>query len=268
MQRDDFAEFSTLLDGVFDLLGKTPAAKIVSAPAKAIFFQALAQHPMQAVRSALGVYVSRGEFTPTPGAINKIIADEAMRDGRLGPEEAWALALTSMDEADTVVWSTETAEAFRIARPVLSSSGAISARKTFLEAYERLVTAARVTHAPVEMVVSMGWDKHRMKLALHYAVKNRQIAAPQAQALLPAPDVDRKELTDSQRAQLGKVLAMLSEGDRKKQEQLARGAQERLGDEMAKDMEIAQKVAQYQADRNTVARMEQGIVEQAGNISH
>jgi hypothetical protein len=34
-------------------------------------------------------------------------------------EEFWVISLTSRDEVDTVVWTTECAEAFSLAKPIL-----------------------------------------------------------------------------------------------------------------------------------------------------
>ena len=49
----------------------------------------------------------------TLGAVLERIEEQ---DGRPGADEAWAIALGALDEADTVVWTDEMAEAFAIAR--------------------------------------------------------------------------------------------------------------------------------------------------------
>lgn len=204
----------------------------------------LEPYPMHVVVAALQAYVDEnGEFAPIPAGIAKRCK---LMDGRLGPEEAWALALTSLDQSDTVVWSTECAEAFRIVKPVLESSGAISARKGFIEAYERLVTAARALRQPVEWVTSIGWDMAKRKLALSRAVKTGILPAPAAVALLPAPAVEKAALTDHEREQLHKVLGILADGAAARQRRLERAEQERLGAEMALDIEIQRKVDQHQ----------------------
>lgn len=258
MREADFDEFSELLKAAFDILGKTPAAKVISSTTLALWFQALAEYPLPAVRAALGAHIRRGKFTPTPADIIEHLEAAGQQDNRLGPEESWALALTSVDQSDTVVWTTECAEAFRIAAPVLSSSGPISARKTFLEAYDRLVSIARAAHEPAEWVTTIGWDMRKRKLALARAVKAGFLPAPAAMALLPAPEVEKEPLTDKERTQLRSVLALLAAGDAARQIKLERAEQERLGDEMAKDIEIQAEVDQYQASADSiqVARME------------
>lgn len=270
MRQADFNEFAELLTAAFDLIGKTPAAKLVSPTAQALFFQSLGKYPLPIVRTAMAAHIQRGKFTPTPADIIEQIETAAHRDNRLGAEEAWALALTSQDQSDTVVWSTETAEAFRIAGPVLAASGAISARKAFLEAYERLVAAARAAHEPVQWVTSVGWDMGKRKLALGRAVKAGFLPAPAAVALLPAPEQEREPMTDDERAKLRKVLDLLADGAEKKRRQLERGEQERKGEEMAKDIAIQAGVDQYlagQADHAQVGRMERRRVARAGGVA-
>lgn len=204
----------------------------------------LAPYPMSVIAAAMQSYVDEnGEFAPIPAGIAKRCK---LMDGRLGAEEAWALALTSLDQSDTVVWSTECAEAFRIVKPVLDASGAISARKGFIEAYERLVGAARAVHKPVEWVTSVGWDMGKRKLALARAVEAGVLPAPAAVALLPAPPVEKEALTDHQRQQLHKVLGMLADGEAARRQKAERAEQERLGAEMALDIEIQQKVDRHQ----------------------
>ena len=108
----------------------------------------LEPYPLRTVAAAMQAYRDEnGEFAPVPAGIAKRCK---LMDGRPGAEEAWAIALIGQDEMASVVWTTEIAEAFRICRPVLGSSGAISARKPFLEAYERIVAAARLERRPAE----------------------------------------------------------------------------------------------------------------------
>jgi hypothetical protein len=136
-------------------------------------------------------------------------------DGRPGAEEAWAIALRGTDEADTVVWTQEIAAAFAICRPVLDSSGAISARKPFLEAYTRLMTEARAVRRPAEWVVSLGTDKRLQAQAIKAAAAAGQLPAPVQAALLEGPAGDPTP-DSAARAQLGRIRKMLKdmEGER------------------------------------------------------
>lgn len=232
-------EFAQLLAQVMASYGKPlPDAVIVQS-----WWTSLAPFSGAVVRAAFDAYaMEKPDFAPAP---NSIAARCRLLDGRPGAEEAWALALTSLDQSDTVVWSTECAEAFRIIKPVLDSSGAISARKGFVEAYERLVASARASQEPVQWVTSIGWDLSKRKLALGRAVKNGLLPEPAAVALLPAPPVEKEALTERERAQLHKVLSILADGEAARQLKLERAEQERLGAEMALDIEIQRKVDQH-----------------------
>lgn len=252
MRTDDFDEFAQLLDDAYDLIG-SGANKVISGGAKSLFFAAMGPYSLAQFRAALSAHCldkARGRFTPKPADIIEQIEASALNDGRPGAEEAWAIALTSLDEADTVIWSTECAEAFRIAKPVLDASGAISARKGFIEAYERLVGAARAARRPVEWVTSIGWDMGKRELALTRAVGAGVLPPPVVAALLPAPPVEKEALTDHDRQQLQKVLVMLTEGEAARRRKVERAEQERLGGEMALDIEIAAKVENYTKEQN------------------
>lgn len=117
MQPRDFPEFSDLLDDVWGLKGQP-----LTAGQKAMFFRAMAQYPLIEVRAGLDAHIrdpKRGQFLPMPAdviaQINGLVAD----DGRPGAEEAWAVAYRATNEAATVVWTDEMAEAFGLARPLL-----------------------------------------------------------------------------------------------------------------------------------------------------
>lgn len=204
----------------------------------------LAPYPLRVVEIAFQAYRDEnGAFAPVPAGI-------AMRckvmDGRPGAEEAWAIALTSQDEADTVVWSDETAEAFRICRPVLESSGAISARKPFLEAYSRLVAQARAERRPMQVAASLGWDKSRHAAALRQAVTVGMLPAPAVAGLLAGPAGDPATPDAGARAQLARIKEMMAgmcvDTDAKRQAALD---QERAADEDWK-RRTNEQVAQYQ----------------------
>lgn len=233
MRTDDFDDFSALLDATYDLIG-SGVNKLISAPAKTLFFQALAAYPLPIVRTALAAHCrdrQRGKFTPKPADIIEQIEAAADRDTRPGAEEAFALALTTMDEQNTVVWTQECAEAFALARPVLDAAGVISARKTFCEIYERLVAAARVARVPVHWFASPGLDK----IGQAAAIKRGQVAgllpAPINLALLDAPKAETFSL--SPREQLDHIRKMLLDDMAAKQRRADADSEARIESEIA-----------------------------------
>ena len=112
------------------------------------------------------------------------------QDGRPGSDEAWAIALGALDEADTVVWTDEMAEAFAVAQPVLEARDKVGARVAFRDAYERLVRDAREAGKGCKWVASIGHDATRREAALTQAVQRGRVAAASVAHLLPAPAGD------------------------------------------------------------------------------
>ncbi len=187
MDKNDFNEFANLIDGAYDLIG-VGANKSISGPAKTLFFNAMAGYSIEQFRRALSAHCLdkvRGRFTPKPADIIEQLEGMTAKDGRPSADEAWAIALTSQDEADTVVWTAETAEAFGICRPVLQGGDEVGARMAFKDAYNRLVAAARAAGRPAAWNASLGWDVRKQEAAIGRAHVAGLLAAPVVAALLP-----------------------------------------------------------------------------------
>lgn len=211
MDKHDFDQFAKLLDGVYDLLGNG-ATKVISAPAKTLFFKSMETFSLAEVRAALSAHcidAKAGKFPPRPAELIDQIDKIANHDGRPGGEEAWAKALTAQSESDTVVWTQETAAAFLICQPVLVASGAISARKTFLEAYARLVINARFDRLPVRWSVSLGSDPDQRITAIRQALHAGLLSAKAVAELLP-PERSDIPLDAGARIQLAKIHRMMA----------------------------------------------------------
>jgi len=268
MRENDFDEFAALLQAAFDVLGKTPAAKVISPTAQALFFQALAEYPMPQVRAALAAHVKRGKFTPTPADVVEHIEAATNGDGRPGPEEAWALALASQDERDTVVWTSETAQAWQLARPVMETSGPITARKTFTETYTRLIAAARAQRRPVTWSAHLGWDKATQDHVLQQAVHQGLLPAPAVVGLLPPPEVPDSALSDKAREQLAKVKQLLADSAAERERKREAMIQTRNETEAEYRRNLNQRVRDHQkfirmVDQGQVTRAEGETVQQA-----
>lgn len=186
MRDTDAAPFVALLRDVFGLYLQ---AKPLNDGQVAMFFRALQRYPLDAVRAALDAHVrdpQRGRFPPLPADVIAQIDGIAANDGRPGPEEAWAIALGSVDERATVVWTREAAQAMQVARPVLANGDEVGARMAFREAYVRLVDEARAAGAPAQWSASEGWDAEGRARAIEQAVELRRLPASALQ-LLPWP---------------------------------------------------------------------------------
>jgi hypothetical protein len=223
------------------------------------------------VRKALADHIQRGKFTPTPADIIDLIEAATGVDNRPGAEEAWALALSTRDDTKTVVWTEEAAEAFGKAQSVLDSSGPISARKTFIEIYERIVTENRKTRRAAIWFASPGTDQDQRQVAMKAAVRAGLLAAPArptAPALAgPAP----AEPTMSPPEQLAEIRRLLIDGIAAKQRAADAEIDGRIEKEDDFKRDLSQRVAERMAyiamaDQAQVARAERDNQQEGGNI--
>ncbi|WP_208281681.1 hypothetical protein [Massilia oculi] len=179
MRNDDLPQFAALLADVLAGYGKPlPEAAEIG-----IWFKQLAPFPAATIKRAFEAYrMERPDFAPAP---NGIVARARLMDGRPDENEAWAVALTSQDEAETVVWTDEMAAAFNLARPLLETGDEIGARMAFKDAYKRLVGEARAANKPANWNVSAGWDAQRRQIAVQKATVAGLLAGPQPHLALP-----------------------------------------------------------------------------------
>ena len=172
------AAFEEALTGVLDLYGRpSPSHAVLRA-----WWAVLAPFPWEQVQRALAEHARACKFAPTPA---DIVERLHAADGRPGAETAWALALRARDEALTVVWTAEVAEAFGIARPVLDAGDEVGARKAFLEAYRGLVAEARRQMRPAAWTASLGLDPQCRADALSEALRRGQLSEHWRTQLLP-----------------------------------------------------------------------------------
>lgn len=141
-------------------------------------------------------------------------------NAHLLPNEAWALALRSTDEQETVVWTTEIARAFGVASSVLNGGDQVGARMAFLAAYEREIETAKAEGRQPDWQVSLGHDPQRRELVLNDAVTAGKLPAPKVAHLLPPPE---KPLTVEGQRQRKAVVSQLRDlinqpGDKKAQQ--------------------------------------------------
>ena len=165
--------------GTAELLGQE-----IKPSAAAMLADDLSTYPRAVLAQALSRVRTEHTGRLTPKAIIDRI-DEAM--GRPAANEAWAVAVTALDERATVVWTDEMAQAWGVAGPIAENGDMVGARMAFIGAYERLVRTAREMRLLPSVTVSEGWCKEGRKAAIDKAVQLGYM--PQAQALqyLPAP---------------------------------------------------------------------------------
>lgn len=245
----DFKAFAELLDSAVSL---NPNWKPLSATGKALFFKAMEPYSLEAVSSALTGHIrdpKAGMFQPTPAHLVAQIESHAGRDGRPTADEAWAVALTSRDEAETVIWTAETAEAFAICTPVFAIGDKIGARRTFIDAYTRLVDEARRSGKPASWNASLGWDMDKREVAIQRAHVSGLLPAPTVQALLPnyaGNNVAVAQVCPEGLKKVKEEMAKLQGAWAVNAARRATEAEARRQAEAAKKAEIAQQVAEYE----------------------
>ena len=181
MRDQDFKAFADLYDDVMGLYGKAAVAA-----QKAMFFRALSAYPLHTVQSAFDAHVKdeqRGRFAPLPADLVAQIKAALECDGRPAADEAWSIAVTADDEAVTVVWTEEIAEAWGVARPVYVRGDEVGARMAFKAAYARIVESSRASREPIRWSASIGHDESRRDSALTLAVEAGRLPVE----YLPAP---------------------------------------------------------------------------------
>jgi hypothetical protein len=192
MREADFDQFGVMLDAVCGLLSRGTYAP---SPANtALWFRALAEHDLEAVRAGFDGHVrdpQRGRFVPTPADVLAQI-EALANDGRPGSEEAWAMVPIGEDQ--TVVWTTEMAEAYGACSQLLATGDRIGARMAFKEAYERLVDQAKRAGRRPVWQASLGSDADKRKRELTAAVDAGKLTAEAAHEqcpVLPMPSSQR-----------------------------------------------------------------------------
>lgn len=249
MREHDYDEFSMLLDAAYDLIG-SGQNKTISPQAKALFFKAMGQYSIEQFRVGLNGHCidkQRGRFTPKPADIIEQIDGATGGDGRPSDDEAWAIALTSQDEADTVVWTQETAEAFGICQPVMATGDKVGARMAFKDAYNRLVAASRQSGSPAKWNASLGWDMERRAKVIEKSATAGLLPAPMATALLPNYSADGQKVTEC------------PEGLKRVKEEMAKLVEKRQEESAA--YELAR-----QAERDAEQTRKQELADQARSL--
>jgi len=155
-----------------------------------VWIRLLADVPLRYVERALEIHGRdfSQKHPPTPADVLRII------DERTGPQwpeanEAWAIALASMDEDASVVWCAEIAQARSAAMPIMEEGDEVGARMAFLESYRGAVERAKREHRRIEWVASPGHNAEGRQ-TLQLAVERGQIADSKIERYLPNSEPD------------------------------------------------------------------------------
>jgi hypothetical protein len=164
----------------------------------AMMAEDLCAYPVPVVKSALKACRFEAD----------ILQRVQIADGRPGKDEAWAIAMTTNDEFETVVLTDEIQLALAAAKPVLDAGDKVGARMAFISAYERLVSQAREDNTLVNWHVSVGFDANRRVQAITKAVQMQRIPQEHGQKYLA--DLSIEPVTEDGRAIAGLLTGEVS----------------------------------------------------------
>lgn len=193
MTHDQVAQLALAVTATAEVLGQS-----LTSDAAEMMADDLADYPVGVVAAALKACRRELNGRLTLAAILQRVQDA---DGRPGKDEAWAIAMTTNDEYETVVLTDEIQLALAAAKPVLDAGDKIGARMAFLSAYDRLVSQAREYARPVNWHVSVGFDANRRIQAVSRAVQMQRIPQERGQKYLA--DLSVVPVTEDGRAIAG-----------------------------------------------------------------
>lgn len=195
------AELSMAICATAETLGQ-----VLSAPAAKLMAEDLAEHPMDVIANAL--WSCRRELTGKL-TLAAILQRVQAADGRPGKDEAWAIAVTTNDEYETVVLTDEIQLALAAAKPILDAGDKIGARMAFIGAYERFVAQSREDAKPVNWHVSVGFDAGRRIQAVTKAMELKRIPREHGQKYLA--DLSVEPITEDGRAIAGLLTGSVTQ---------------------------------------------------------
>ncbi|OBY57737.1 hypothetical protein [Pseudomonas sp. AU12215] len=176
LSSDQKAELAMAIVATAEVLGQ-----LMSANAAEMIAEDLAEHPVELIANALRA--CRRELTGKL-TLAAILQRVHGADGRPEPNEAWAIAMQSMDEAETVLMTPEIQKAAAAATPIYEAGDKVGARMAFISAYERFTLAARQEARPVSWALSLGHDQNSRARAIEEARVLGRLPAPTATLLL------------------------------------------------------------------------------------
>lgn len=173
-------DFLAVIGGLLELYGQQASTTKVN-----IYWSTLGQYPIDSLRRAANAWVRKSEFMPKPSDLINLMGGSS---NHLSPDEAWSIAILASDETNTVVWTNEIAKAWAQAEIVYRNGDKIGARRTFIEAYERLVNESLMYGKSLEFFVSLGSDKAKRTDAINRAVFTGLLTQEKANHHLPKPE--------------------------------------------------------------------------------
>lgn len=246
MRPNDKAEFVKLLNLCYStLLKPLPPFEAID-----LWLRVLEPYSLEQVSAALSAHMRESKFPPVPADV--VTRMPKAIDDRPAADEAWAIAIRSADERETVVWTQEIAEAWAIASPVFDGDE-IGARMAFKAAYARIVERNRGANLAPQWVVSQGFDAQRRVEVVEQAVRAERLQLSHAKAAVPLLTGESEPSSGVDvEANLARLKAMVAEiGSARDRAASEKSARIRVDAENIAEAkrETARRVAQYEGRR-------------------
>lgn len=151
-----------------------------------VWWGALNRFNIDQVRQGFNRFVGSKEskYPPVPAHIIEAI-EASFPDGRVSADEAWAMI--PRDEYASAVITNEMAEAYGIAKTLMDDGDMVAARRSFIDAYNRIVDQNKAAGKAPQWFPSLGHDAEGREAAMRDAVLKGRISQHHADGLLPAP---------------------------------------------------------------------------------
>lgn len=177
MQRIDKARFAALMNGLHLAYNRDGTMQLVE-----LYWAMLEDLGIEQVEAAAKRHIAASKFFPTVAELRELarpVDDPSQRHP--APDEAWAIALAGLDEADSVATTRQILAAWAVASPVFSGDE-VGARLAFKAAYTRLVAE----DPEPGWFVSQGHDAQRRQVVIAQAEKRGLLTHEQAAEQLSA----------------------------------------------------------------------------------
>lgn len=189
MNDSDKKAFVEILSPVFSTYNKTPDVQTLK-----LWFGLMQKYTVETFKKGIYAHLTdseAGRFMPTPAHIIAQIEKTSNKNNHVSADEAWSIALQSLDEKNTVVWNDAISQAFLIAKDVMPDR--VGARMAFKSAYERIITGLE-SPDKLKWYPSIGTCKESREGALKRAADLGRLKHDHAASLLPPPAASSKEV--------------------------------------------------------------------------
>jgi hypothetical protein len=146
--------------------------KEISKTLIALYWHDLKKFEFQEVRTSFDAHRRSEKFFPSVADIFEKIPSSSLGT-HIGADEAWQIAVDSLDERRTVAMTRQIAEARGIAIDLVDFGDKTAARMAFRDAYNRLIAS----NPDCEWFISEGFDKSTRAAAVEKAVSLGRLPA-------------------------------------------------------------------------------------------